>query len=356
MPQRRDRRGATLVLVALSMTVVLGFAAFAADLSQMAAYRSELQRAADAGAHAGAIQLTKTNYDSAAAIATSYAAANLVFGRAPIVDAIEYGSWNNVTSTFTLICSGLTCGSASVKAADAMRIVIHGNGSTIFAGILGAFGFSVQTTAVAWAAPTVTNTNCLKPLAIPYSALTKALNGVLRLPADFDTLRYPLTVADLDVLRENPTALGVCLKASLLTSCNLAEAAGLVPSLFQTLRLGVGPIDFDGDLATGCLSAGPGDVLTIDAVILNLASLLNGSISPDYLEWCANFGTDQCAIKVALYEGSALNPTITVKSIASFVITGTSGNLTGYFSDAIDTGPIDPLAAPGMLYRPVLAQ
>jgi len=89
MPQRRDRRGATLVLVALSMTVVLGFAAFAADLSQMAAYRSELQRAADAGAHAGAIQLTKTNYDSAAAIATSYAAANLVFGRAPIVDAIE---------------------------------------------------------------------------------------------------------------------------------------------------------------------------------------------------------------------------------------------------------------------------
>jgi len=356
MPQRRDRRGATLVLVALSMTVVLGFAAFAADLSQMAAYRSELQRAADAGAHAGAIQLTKTNYDSAAAIATSYAAANLVFGRAPIVDAIEYGSWNNATSTFTLICSGLTCGSASVKAADAMRIVIHGNGSTIFAGILGAFGFSVQTTAVAWAAPTVTNTNCLKPLAIPYSALTKALNRVLGLPADFDTLRYPLTVADLDVLRENPTTLGVCLKASLLTSCNLAEAAGLVPSLFQTLRLGVGPIDFDGDLATGCLSAGPGDVLTIDAVILNLSSLLNGIISPDYLEWCANFGTDQCAIKVALYEGSALNPTITVKSIASFVITGTSGNLTGYFSDAIDTGPIDPLAAPGMLYRPVLAQ
>src|SRR3954466_9754760 len=80
MPRGRNRRGATLVLVALSMTAILGFAAMAVDLSQMGAYRSELQRAADAGAHAAAIQLTKTRYDSAAAIAISFVTANPVFG------------------------------------------------------------------------------------------------------------------------------------------------------------------------------------------------------------------------------------------------------------------------------------
>src|SRR3954469_21108041 len=126
MRGRKNRKGATLVLVALAMTVMLGFGAMAIDLSQMGAYRSELQRAADAGAHAGAIQLTKTRYDSAAAIATTFSTANEVFGSAPIVDLVEYGTWNNASGTFTVLCAnGVACSAASVKTADAVRITIH---------------------------------------------------------------------------------------------------------------------------------------------------------------------------------------------------------------------------------------
>jgi len=51
---RRNRRGVTAVLVVLIATVMMGIAAFAIDLSRMYAYQSELQRAADAAAHAGA--------------------------------------------------------------------------------------------------------------------------------------------------------------------------------------------------------------------------------------------------------------------------------------------------------------
>jgi uncharacterized membrane protein len=213
MRRGKNRRGATLVLVALSMTVVLGFTAMAVDLSQMGAYRSELQRAADAGAHAGAIQLTKTRYDSAAAIAISFSTSNLVFGSAPVVDLVEYGTWNNATATFTVLCSnGVTCSAATVKPADAIRITVHGTGTNWFAGILGAFGFTITTKAVGWAAPTVAKSGCVKPFAAPYTLLTKALNLARGLPVTNDTLRYPLDQADLDVIRDNPTALSVCLK------------------------------------------------------------------------------------------------------------------------------------------------
>lgn len=357
MRHTRNRRGATLVLVALSMTVVLGFMAFAVDLSQMAAYRSELQRAVDAGAHAGALQLTKARYDSAAAVAASFTAANLVFGKAPTIDAVEYGTWNNATATFTPICAGLACGKATINGADAIRISAHGSGSTIFAGILGALGFSVQAKAVGWAAKTVTSTGCLKPLALPYTTLTKALNKVLGIsPPDpaADTLRA-LTEVDIGLIREDPTALTLCLKLALPgTPCTNAEAGLQLPGIFQALKLGGGINSFLDDLGTGCIPAGPGDVLPLDVNLAILTDLLAGTPA-----WCANFGASPCAMKVALWQNiDLLNSTITIKMIGSIVIDGPpnllTGNISAHFSNAIDTGPFVPDS--GMLYRPVLVQ
>jgi hypothetical protein len=53
----RSQDGAVLLLVALSLTVLLGMAALVADLGQFRAHRRQLQTAADAGALAGALQL-----------------------------------------------------------------------------------------------------------------------------------------------------------------------------------------------------------------------------------------------------------------------------------------------------------
>jgi len=53
----RAQDGAVLLLVAVSLTVLLGMAALVADLGQFRAHRRQLQTAADAGALAGALQL-----------------------------------------------------------------------------------------------------------------------------------------------------------------------------------------------------------------------------------------------------------------------------------------------------------
>lgn len=378
MRRRKDRRGATLVFVALSMTVVLGFAAFAVDLSQMGAYRSELQRAADAGAHAGAIQLTKTHYDSAAAIATSFATSNVVFGKAPTVDLVEYGTWNNTTGTFTWICSGVTCSAATVKTADAVRITIHGSGTNLFAGILGFFGFTITTKAVGWAAPTVATSGCVKPFAAPYKMLTVALNRARGLADTYDPTRFPLEQADLDMIRDNPTALSVCLKEGATgTQCSASEAGTSYPGSFQAVYLAPNDnaADYEPNIGSGCFSAGPGDAL--DVLTGNRA----GPTAQGRDEWCANFAAGSCVMKAALYDALAPVGTVAtdgqqctkdvesangsgwcyvIKMIGSFVVTNVidhgPGNATiiGYFTNAIDSGPIG--GTKGTLQRPVIAQ
>jgi Flp pilus assembly protein TadG len=378
MRRGKDRRGATLVFVALAMTVLLGFAAFGVDISRMGAYRSELQRSADAGAHAGAIQLTKTRYDSAAAIASSFATANVVFGSAPTVDLVEYGTWNNATATFTWICSGVTCAAATVKAADAVRITVHGSGTNLFAGILGFFGFTISTKAVGWAAPTLSTSGCVKPFAVPYTELTKSLNLARGLPATYLPTRYPLEQADLDMIRDNPTALTVCLKEGTTgTTCTAAEAGTSYPGNFQAVDLNPGDngaADYRDNIGSGCFSAGPGDAL--DSEPGNMA----GPTSQGKDEWCANFATGACVMKAALYSGVAPAGTVAtdgqsckkgteqangsgfcylVQMIGSFVITdvsGTGGNgkIMGYFTNSIDSGPIG--GTKGTLQRPVIAQ
>ncbi len=52
--KRTDRRGATLVLIAMLMVVLLGMVAFAVDLGYITTVKTELQRTVDAGALAGA--------------------------------------------------------------------------------------------------------------------------------------------------------------------------------------------------------------------------------------------------------------------------------------------------------------
>ena len=69
---RRDERGQTLALVALSIVALLGFAALAIDVATLYVAHSEVQRAADAAALAGAkviadsgitsLQTTDANY------------------------------------------------------------------------------------------------------------------------------------------------------------------------------------------------------------------------------------------------------------------------------------------------------
>lgn len=372
MSRTTNRKGATLVLVAVSMTVLLGFAALAIDLSQTAAYKSELQRAADAGALAAAVQLTKADYETAATVASTFIAANQVFGSAPTVDSVHYGTWDNVNAIFHPICVS-ACTKALVGSADAIRIYVHGTGSPLFAQALGYVGFTVHAVATAWASPTIERTDCAKPIAIDYTVLTKALNVAQGRSVDEDTLRSPLSSADLAVLRDNPAVLTVCLREG---APGNGGCAGFLPANFQAINLRPGDNnadEYEANIASHCTPVGPDSILKVNADTMAAQAVRGTDV------WCANFGAGPCPMKVALWQvvaplGSrATNGDVctkdtpggagwcpVVRMIGSFIVTnvgaGSVATITGYFAQSIDGGSISPGAAPGMLSRPVLVK
>jgi hypothetical protein len=59
-PPRSSRKGASAIIIALSMVVLLGAAALVIDVGHITTVRAELQAAADAASHAGARQLDGT--------------------------------------------------------------------------------------------------------------------------------------------------------------------------------------------------------------------------------------------------------------------------------------------------------
>src|ERR1700674_2455298 len=173
---RRNRRGTTMVVVVLLMVVIMGFAAIAVDLSRMFAYKSELQRAADAAAHAGAIELTKAAYNTADVVTTTFANSNPVEGQNPAVDTIQYGVWNPNGATFTPLCTA-PCAAATSAGANTIRVRLsQAQSRPIFAQFVGQFGFTMTASAVAWVAPTVPAHDCNKPFAVKYDSLMQMLN------------------------------------------------------------------------------------------------------------------------------------------------------------------------------------
>ena len=73
-----DRRGTIVILFAISLTVVLGFAALVVDLGYQRMVATQLQHAADAVSHGAAQQLdgTQAGMDAALVVAHTLAAAN----------------------------------------------------------------------------------------------------------------------------------------------------------------------------------------------------------------------------------------------------------------------------------------
>lgn len=97
----RNRRGHIAVLVAAVTTGLVAASAVSLDATRLLSFRNELQFSADAGAHAGAIQLIEPNdptytADTAAAYATRYLSMQHVVR----VDSIELGGWDDFNHVF----------------------------------------------------------------------------------------------------------------------------------------------------------------------------------------------------------------------------------------------------------------
>ena len=142
------RRGAVATMVAILMVVLLGCVAMAVDIGYLYVARTELQRAADASALAGASQLPNIPY--AIVEARYYATLNSP-NQGQVLNHGDtiIGRWDNQTNTF----------SPWGQPYNAVRVVVRrsqANGNPVnmfFAGILGITHSGVSASAVALAPP-----------------------------------------------------------------------------------------------------------------------------------------------------------------------------------------------------------
>lgn len=149
-PSVSDERGGTLALMAVSIVVLVGILAFAIDLGMLFVARSEAQRAADAGALAGASAFLEMDPAEAAAPAetraTDYATRNAL--RGSMIDPGE------VTVDV-------------VTADEKVRVWVNRDGiPTWFARVIGISDVPVGAMAAAQASG-AGSAKCMKPFAVP---------------------------------------------------------------------------------------------------------------------------------------------------------------------------------------------
>jgi len=103
-----EERGATMIMVAVSMVMIFAFAVLAIDISLIQLAKNQLQNAADAAALAGAIEYAMTNGDPAAATA----------------EAIEIAGLNLAVQTRQQAV-GITATDVSFPAPNRVRVQTH---------------------------------------------------------------------------------------------------------------------------------------------------------------------------------------------------------------------------------------
>ncbi|MEK7317186.1 MAG: Tad domain-containing protein [Candidatus Eisenbacteria bacterium] len=164
---KRRNRGQVLVLVALAIFVLLGFAALGIDVGFMYSVRHELQRSADAGALAGASAFTTGDWNNSSVRSIADSRAR------------EFASKYKVVQTALNPASEVA---VSFPLLDRIEVVTSRTADLFFARIFGMSNRLITARAVAQAAVVGSEVpvNCIKPFAIPYPWLDDPAYGLNR--------------------------------------------------------------------------------------------------------------------------------------------------------------------------------
>jgi len=152
-PRRNRERGVTIVFVAITLVVLIGFVALVMDLGKLFKTRSELQNASDSAAHAGATALDGTSAGIARARdrAKEYAALHFANGSTVEIadEDILFGHWDDIAHTFTSFGTE----PANPAAVNAVRVIDRREGGDSvmldLATLLGRPSSTVHTDAIA---------------------------------------------------------------------------------------------------------------------------------------------------------------------------------------------------------------
>jgi hypothetical protein len=175
-----------LVLGAFLLVGLLVMAVLAVDFSRVVQQSAAIHTAADAGAHAGAVQiLTRpaTAVDSAIAMAT----ANMPAG-APAPTA-QLGKWTDSTQSFAI---------EDTLEANAVRVETERSTNYLIAAVFNILPATMHRTSIAWANAPVVAAPCVRPWALPYDSLLSKLG--------ITNPNHVLTQNDLTQLQAMPIA------------------------------------------------------------------------------------------------------------------------------------------------------
>lgn len=324
------RRGATLVLVAVLMTVLLGVGAMALDWSRMYSFKAEVRRAADAAAMSaiydwkhGASETTAEA--NVATLANTVEGSNSVLIGAANITAVR---WNFTTKTWVA--------ADSWPVANAVRVTASYNASWTLGRVFGASTRTVNATTIA-AIGFVGESDCLKPIAISYASLLSAAG--YGSPAD---TAHELTSAELGRLISDTTQ---------ITFGN-APGTGAQTGKFAWVKVTGRQNNSENnivDALNGCASIGMG----VGSTITDMNGK-NGSQTQSALQnLCGGATTCNSAnppILVPIYSQVAAGNYV-IKMIGALQLTAISGgSLVGYLTAVTQSGT----TTPGNIIGPIM--
>lgn len=355
MPNKENRRCAILLLAAVAVVMLSIMLAFVVDIGRMLVQRNELQTGTDAGALAGALRLLQSPVGVAdSAVATGNR--NSVLGTAPNfqVGRMMCGVWDGLPvggTTPNTWHAGSPHALPCVATDNAVQATGASPSNYLFNGVLNVAATTVRTTAVAWAAPLVTTSSCVKPWGIPYSLLLKRLD-----PANTDTTR-DLTPTDIANLASLPrSSLRFMLKVG---------SPPTVPGNFGAVAIGgQGANVYRSNIATcNSVMVGPGTVLSTEPGNMVGPTKQGAAVlcQPLYSDGgCGNgHGGVGLPIKAPFWYQATSSQgrfDVTIKIVGSFMLDSVTSNaeVIGHFVGVTDSGPIGTTL--GTLVRIVLVQ
>jgi len=408
MRRLKNRKGIFIVLFGLLFMVLMAASAMAVDMSRIWTMRNELQTAADAGALAGAVQLTPPHQRGGGSgglitdSATWMAKLNKALYDTVSVESVHWGIWNDAAQTFT---------ASNVTNATAVEVVVKHGTNKLIMGALGIAAPTVKARAIAWANAPVDNSNCMKPWTMPYTVLMDLVNR--RRVADGTLTGDPDSFANLtrDFTDEDRQLLALMTDAERTFTLKMGSSSqGLnegipgstMPGNFQAVQLprhwsAAGTVWPDGQPSPGgganeyrdaiegvqCFPLGVGDILdvkpgdmvgpTLQAVEKQNPGDLNyicASIASNG-DCMSDAGTVGVDIKTAFHQclsGCNGATTVTVRMIGSFTLSKmykTNGNqnqgefwdmgqIQGIFKPLASTGPVG--AGPTTIQKIILVR
>jgi hypothetical protein len=149
-------RGQVIVLFAVILLVLMGFAAFGVDVGYLYSVRNDLQRSADAGALAGAYAFHDGGWVSGPVPALLQAKAENRATFFATRDPVGAAPLPNGAITF------------NYPGVNQIEVTAQANVTLFFAGVLGVPAVALTATGTALAEPVDQNVECLTPLAFPY--------------------------------------------------------------------------------------------------------------------------------------------------------------------------------------------